>query len=161
MSSSDRRTVLLMLGALPLAACGFAPAYGPGGAGAALHGAVRMAEPRDENAWELVVRLEERLGRAAAPRYALDYTVTTEKIGAGITPSRAITRYTMTGAATFRLTESATGTVVAEGRVEGFTGWSATGSTVATLTAEEDARVRLMRILADRIVTRLLATGAA
>jgi LPS-assembly lipoprotein len=46
---------------------------------------------------------------------------------------------------------------VAGGREESFASYSATGSTVAGLAAEEDAATRLMRILGDRIVTRLLA----
>ena len=56
-------------------------------------------------------------------------------------------------------TDRTTATRVTGGRVESFTSWSATGSTVAGLTAEEDARLRLMRILADQIVARLLATS--
>ena len=56
-------------------------------------------------------------------------------------------------------TDRTTATRVTGGRVESFTSWSATGSTVAGLTAEEDARLRLMRILADDIVARLLATS--
>ena len=43
--------------------------------------------------------------------------------------------------------------------MQSFTSYSATGSTVAGLAAEEDAALRLMHILADQIVTRLLATS--
>jgi LPS-assembly lipoprotein len=43
--------------------------------------------------------------------------------------------------------------------VEGFTSYAATGSTVAGLSAEEDASLRLMRILADQIVSRMLASS--
>jgi LPS-assembly lipoprotein len=45
--------------------------------------------------------------------------------------------------------------------VKSFTAYSATGSTVAGLAAEEDAATRLMRILADQIVARLVAVTAA
>ena len=38
------------------------------------------------------------------------------------------------------------------------TGYSATGTTVATLAAESDARKRLMTTLGDMVVDRLLAT---
>jgi LPS-assembly lipoprotein len=41
--------------------------------------------------------------------------------------------------------------------VRNFTSWSATGSTVAGIAAEEAAAARLMQILADDIITRLIA----
>jgi LPS-assembly lipoprotein len=145
MSWSDRRSVLVLLLAAPLAGCGFAPAYGPGGAGSALRGAVALAE--------------DRLGRATAPRFRLDWSVETTPVGAGITPTGAITRYTLQGKATYRLTREAGGDTVASGTVESFTSYATSGSTVATLTAEDDARRRLMVILADQVVARLIAAA--
>jgi LPS-assembly lipoprotein len=50
--------------------------------------------------------------------------------------------------------------VVLAGREETFTAYSATGSTIAALAAEQDASTRLMRILADRMMTRLIAASA-
>ena len=47
----------------------------------------------------------------------------------------------------------------ARGRVESFTSYSATGSTVATLAADTDAATRLRQILADQIATRLIAAA--
>ncbi len=154
MSWSDRRTFLL----LPLlAACGFTPAYGPAGGGGVLQGRIATAEPRDKASFDLVARLEERLGTPQAPLYRLDYTIRTRPMGVGITPEGAVTRYTLTGVADWRLVEAATGVERLSGRAESFTSYSTTGSTVAALAAEEDAQVRLMRILADQIVTRLTA----
>jgi LPS-assembly lipoprotein len=43
--------------------------------------------------------------------------------------------------------------------VDSFTSYSATGSTVAGLTAKEDAGRRLMVILADQIVARLMVAA--
>lgn len=145
--------------ALPVAACGFTPAYGPGGTAAGLQGRVRVDDPYDKNAFDLVERLEERLGRPDAPRYALSYTIRTQAIGVGITPENAITRYNLTGSIDWGLTDTATGTRLTGGRVNSFTSYSATGSTVAGLAAERDAALRLMRLLADQIVTRLIATS--
>lgn len=68
-----------------------------------------------------------------------------------------MTRYTLTGAAEWRLLEADTGVERLSGRAESFTSYSTTGSTVAMQTAEDDASTRLMRILADQIVTRLIA----
>lgn len=159
MSWSDRRKVLALLLAAPLAACGFAPAYGPGGAAAALRGAVALAEPADRDGFDFAARLEDRLGRASAPRFRLDWSVETTPVGAGITPTGAITRYTLQGKATFRLIRETDGDVVASGTAESFTSYATSGSTVATLTAEADAHRRLMVILADQVVARLIAAA--
>lgn len=154
MSSPDRRAFLL----LPLvAACGFTPAYGPGGGMAALSGRVSTAAPAEASAYHLVARLEERLGRGEAALYRLDYTITAEPQGVGITPEGAVTRYHLTGSVDWQLVDLTSGAVALSGREESFTAYSATGSTIAALTAEDDAGRRLMRILADRIVTRLMA----
>lgn len=155
MSSCNRRSALLLLAALP--ACTFTPAYAPGGAGAALQGRVRVDDPSDKNGFDLVQRLEERLGRPQAARFRLGYTISTEAIGVAITPENAINRYNLTGKVDWVLTDL-DGRKFAGGTAQGFTSWSATGSTVAGLAAEEDAGLRLMRILADQIVTRLVAT---
>ncbi|MBL9050858.1 MAG: hypothetical protein JNK19_12175 [Tabrizicola sp.] len=158
MSSYNRRTVLLM--PLALAACGFAPAYAPGGAATELLGTVWVQDPSDKNGFDLVERLEERLGRPEAIRYDLAYTITTEAVGVGITTDNQITRFNLKGVVDYTLTERATGARVTGGRVQSFTAYSATGSTVAGLAAEEDAAFRLMRILADQIVVRLIAASA-
>jgi LPS-assembly lipoprotein len=156
MSSFNRRTLLTFLA---LSGCGFAPAYGPGGAAAGLQGTIRVADPTDKTGFDLVERLEERLGRPASATHDLAFTITTTPVGVGITPDNAITRYNLTGTIDWALTSRATGARVAGGRVENFTSYSATGSTVAGLAAEEDAALRLMRMLADQIVTRLIATA--
>ena len=157
MSLYSRRTVLGL--PLALAACGFTPAYGPGGPAAGINGTIRAADPADKNAFDLVARLDQRLGRPKADRYDLTYTITTQAVGVGITPDNAITRYNLKGAVDWALTDRGTGARLTGGKVESFTSYSATGSTVAGLAAEEDAATRLMRILADQIVTRLIATS--
>ena len=158
MSSFNRRTLLLLL---PLAACGFAPAYGPGSAMAGLQGRVRVADPTDKNGFDLVERLEENLGRPDGPLYDLTYTITTAANAVGITPEGTITRYTLTGQIAWALIRREDGSRITGGSVDSFTAYSATGSTVAGLAAEEDAGLRLMRILADQIVAQLTATSAS
>ena len=160
MSSSDRRTFLTLLACAPLTACGFAPAYGPQGAAGALQTRVRMSDPTDKASFDLVERLEARLGRPDAAVYDLTYVITTKAIGVGITTDGSTTRYNLTGIVDWTLTERATATRLTGGTVNSFTSYSATGSTVAGLAAEEDAGLRLMRILADQIVTRLIAASA-
>lgn len=151
----------LLLAPLILAGCGFTPAYGPGGSAGKLTETIWVQDPTDKNGFDLVERLEERLGRPENIRYDLAYTITTEAVGTGITTDNKITRYNLKGVIDYALTERATGVQVTGGRVQSFTAYSATGSTVAGLAAEEDAGLRLMRILADQIVARLIAASAS
>ncbi|MGQ0566260.1 MAG: LPS assembly lipoprotein LptE [Gemmobacter sp.] len=153
------RRRLLFLAPLALVACGFTPAYGPGGGAAALRGQVAVAEPADKLAYDLVARLEQRLGPPATPRWRLDHAITTDRIGVAITAENAVTRYNVTGAVDWSLVSLADGTVAERGRAESFTSYSTTGSTVATLAAETDASTRLMQILADQIATQLIAAA--
>ncbi|NJM82410.1 MAG: hypothetical protein HC844_07855 [Tabrizicola sp.] len=159
MSSYSRRS--LLLAPLALAACGFQPAYAPGGSATKLLGKVRAADPKTKNGFDLVERLEERLGRPEERRYDLAYSIETETVGVGLTTSNKITRYNLKGVVEWTLRDHASGDRVAGGRVQSFTAYSATSSTVAGLAAEEDAAFRLMRILADQIVTRLIAVSAS
>lgn len=168
MSSSDptfgRRALLALLGALPLAACGFEPAFGPKGAASGLMGQVAFIEPRSRDAFDLVGRLQERLGRATNPRWRLGFKMTLSQEGLGITSDNVTTRYDLLGKVDWTMTDLATDKVVASGSTESFTAYSASGTVVSTATSERDAHQRLMRILADQIVTDLIATpgfGAA
>lgn len=158
MSSSDRRSFLLLT-AGALAACGFQPAYAPGGPAEKLQGAIRVNDPGDKNGFDLVERLEERIGRPDAPRYALSYSIATNPVGIGVTTSNAINRYNLVGSIDWAVTETASGARVTGGTARSFTSYSATGSTVALISAEQDAAYRLMRILADQIVAQLIATS--
>lgn len=151
---------LFLAGALAaLAGCGFSPVYGPGGQAEGLRGQVLVAEPDDRKSFVLVARLEERLGQPDAAPYLLGYTIRTARQGLGITPDQATTRFNILGRVDYTITDRATRAVVSTGRVENFTGFSATGSIVGTISATDDATERLMTSLADMLVTRLIATA--
>lgn len=149
----SRRGVLLAF--VAVAGCGFAPAYGPGGPGARLRGRIAVQAPDTADGFRLRARLEDRLGQVEGSPAVLGVEPSVEVLEAGITPDGAITRYNLEGRAAWRLL-SAEGAVLAEGEATGFTGYSATGTTVATRAAAEDARGRLMVLLADEIAARLL-----
>lgn len=161
MSLSDRRQVLLALAALPLAGCGFRPAYAPGGAGLALRGQVRAADPQSDLDFDFVAALEERLGRPEATRYTLAYTITTGERGSGQVAGLGETRIALIGTVSYALTDTATGQVVVQDQVRSFTNYSTTATQLATLRASEDAARRLARSLADQVATRLIAALSA
>lgn len=157
---TGRRRALLLLAALPLAACGFTPVYGPGGAGTALRGQVAFAEPKDGNDFAFVAQLEDRIGRNSAARYQLDYRIRTSESALAVTAEEDINRINITGVANYTLTDVSTGTELQGGEVSSFTAFASSGSPVATMAARRDAEARLMTILADQVVTRLLAGTA-
>jgi LPS-assembly lipoprotein len=165
--SFSRRSLLALLAALP--ACGFTPAYGPGGAATGLRGSIQVDEPSDEEGYYLVRRLEERLGMASAPTHRLSASLAIRQDGLGITADEDITRYRLRGELTWALRDIASDTVVTDGLVRNFTGYSAplfdntrgsiAGNTVSVIAAQQDARERLLVILADQLVSRLVATA--
>lgn len=153
-----------LLGLLALAGCGLTPVYGPGGAAGRLFGQVRPRDPDTFEEFAFNRRLAERLGPDSDARYDLDYRISIGVVSQAITPEEVTTRYSLNGTAEFALRDRAgagagTGAVLAQGRVSGFTSYSTTGTTIATLSAESDARRRLAHMLADQVVTRLLAAS--
>ncbi|MCV2873750.1 LPS assembly lipoprotein LptE [Defluviimonas sp. WL0050] len=160
MLSSDRRTFLILAAALPLSACGFAPAYGPGGQATGLLDRVTVDAPENKDDFDLVERLEERLGRPAAAAFRLSYRVEVEVEGQAIAQDNRINRYQVIGKVAYTLHDAGTDEALSSGKVSSFTAYSAFGTSVAAAASESDARTRLMRILADRIVTQLIATSA-
>jgi LPS-assembly lipoprotein len=159
MSLSDRRTFLSILLAVPLAACGFTPVYGPGGVGQRLRNQITVTAPDTSNTFDLVARLEERLGRPTSTRYLLDYDLSTSESDLAITDTDDVTRININGVLTFTITEVGTQSVLLDETVRTFAAYSTTGSTVATAAAERDAESRLMVALADQVVSRLYASA--
>ncbi len=161
MSLSDRRQFLTALVALgTLGACGFTPIYGPGGSVRGLRGQIAVDAPDDRNGYELVKRLEEKLGQPQGARYALSYQIDTREEGSAYTSSAETSRRQVFGTVRFSLSEVATGQVVQSGSVTSFVSYSQQGTTVSTASSKTDAYRRLMVALADLLTTRLIA-GAA
>ncbi len=156
----SKRQTLLLLASAALAGCGFTPAYGPQGGAAKLLDGVSVDAPSDRNEQWLVQRLESRLGRTDHGRYRLGYRLSFEQKRMAITDDNTTSRFNIVGVAEYTLRDGASDAVLTEGRVDSFTGYSTTSSTVATLASERDARERLAIILADQIVTRLTAAAS-
>jgi len=147
-----RRAALAALAGL--AACGFVPAYGPLGGAGRLQGQVALTGPATPFGYQVLTALEDRLGQAQGARYGLALTLTTAEMPAAVTQDGTRTRTTLTGAAGYTLTG---GAMPLTGQVDGFAAYSTAGSTVETLAAAADAEGRLAAMLADMILTRLIA----
>ena len=152
----NRRRFGVVLAAAALAGCGFTPVYGPDGTGAALLGQLSLDPPQDRNDYLLQRRIEERLGQATAGAWRLSTQIKTDDIGLGFTTDGDITRYNINGITDYTLRRTGSSEIFRQGKIQHFTSYSATGTTVATLAAKRDAEVRLMTILADQIIDQLL-----
>ncbi len=162
MSLSDRRTLLLGLAALPLAACGFTPVYQKGGAAQGLQGQIFVALVDSHEGFGLLERLESRLGTAGSnARFAmaLELEITEEKLI--INALSGINRYTLKGKAGVKVTDQTTGTVVFSDTIREVVGFSGTTETAQSAAAKKDAYDRLVLALADQIVMRVNATAAS
>ncbi|MEL6888277.1 MAG: LPS assembly lipoprotein LptE [Pseudomonadota bacterium] len=114
--------------------------------------------PVDREGFLLVRQIEDRLGRTDDAAYRLSVKLTLVQENRAIDPDGDIRRFHLIGTATYVLREAATGDIVRADAVDDFVGYSATGTTVATLAARRDAQERLMTILADQIVLQLQAS---
>lgn len=158
MSSFSRRAILLA--PLALAACGFRPIYGRGSAAEALNGKIALGPVDDRLSFEFYEQLENRLGRAEAAIFQLDVTFTVDSEGLAITQDNAITRYNLTGIASFTLTHIERDKMVLQDKLRAFTAYSATANAYATFISERDAKRRLAVSLADQIATRIASSAA-
>lgn len=156
---SFSRHLIALTTLLLIAACGFTPVYGPGGAGTELQNTILVDEPKDQDSYLLTQRIEERLGRGSNAVYGLKVNMTVRETGIAINSQGDTDRYDILGVAQYTLRDLKTGGQVTNGTVNSFSAYSATGNAAATLAAERDARERLMIILADQIVIRLIATA--
>lgn len=144
---------------LLVAACGFTPVYGPTGEGNALRNRISIAEPDNRNEFDFVAQVEDRLGHVPNAPYKLSYQITTRDEGVGVTPAQETTRYNVFGTAAYQITPVGSKTPIHTGQVENFTGYSATSLIVGTQSVTRDANRRLMVVLADQVIARLIATA--
>lgn len=158
MSLYNRRSVLL-LGASALGACGFTPLYGTGSAAEATRGRIDVAQINGLMGFKLRQRLSSRLGAAKTASHRLTVRINTSSQELAINQENEITRYSLTGTASFDLRSLSAGASVLEGSVRAFSAYSATASAYATSVAERDARARLANSLAEQIATRVVASA--
>lgn len=143
----------MLLGLLGLGGCGFAPIYGSGGG---LRNQIIFESSNNVAGFRLREQLEERLGRGDNARFRLVARPRTSERAAAIDTDGDTTRFNIIGSADWALTDLGTGKQIDTGKVEAFTSYATTASTIATQSTRDDALERLAVILADLIVSRLL-----
>lgn len=156
----NRRTFLSGAGLGLLSACGFSPVYKQGGAASGLFNQMAVTVVEGRFGFELRERLVERLGMAAPDaRYRLTFDLEIESRDLVVNEAADIIRYNLTGVAYFTVTDRATNALLFRDTVKSLTAYSATSDTYPTTVAERAANIRLVRSLADLMVTRLSVTA--
>ena len=145
---SDRRGFLLA--AFALAGCGFVPVHGRNSKSQAFRNSVLVQAPKNRVEFELVRNLEVLLGPVTAKRYDLRYTLKVDEQVIVVSAAQQIDRFSLVGKLNFSLMDN-DGVVILSKTAKSFTGYSATGTTVATERSKRDAYDRLMVILAKQV----------
>ena len=105
--------------------------------------------------FELVRNLEKQFGRLVSRRYDLNYNLNIKEEKIVVSASQAFERYSLVGSLKYKLVDE-DGLVILANTAKSFTGYSATGTALATEVAKRDAQDRLMVILADQVLHSLL-----
>lgn len=152
------RTLVALLLAFSLAACGMQPLYGTSsGATQAGLGAIEVAEIPGRAGWLVRNELADRFGAAGSqdPRYRLDVRLDDQLEGLGLLSDETIGRERRTLRARYQLVDVASDAIVLDATTEYDAGIDVVSSDYATIAAEETALENLAKEVADRIVTRV------
>ena len=139
--------------ALVLAGCGLTPVMDP--SSQRLYNQILIQAPVNRAEYELVRNLEAQLGAAKSARFALHYELKVTEDNIVVSAAQEISRYSLVGELEYSLLD-ADGAFLTRQTAKSLTGYSATGTTVATQRAQRDAYDRLMTILARQVASELL-----
>tara|TARA_B110000285_G_scaffold62193_1_gene71672 strand:- start:268 stop:744 length:477 start_codon:yes stop_codon:yes gene_type:complete len=143
------------LAALALAGCDLVPLNGANTKFQLLRNTVLVQAPTNRVEFELVRNLEVQLGQAVSKLYDLQYKLSVDEDIVVVSAAQEINRFSLVGLLEYSLVDSG-GVVLLTETAKSFTGYSATGTTVATQRSKRDAYDRLMVILAKQVSNSLL-----
>jgi LPS-assembly lipoprotein len=148
--------------ALGLSACGFRPLYeakdDPAMAPIGQMAAIQIAPLPDRMGQQMHNLLRDRLnpaGQPLEPAYTLDIRLSESRTELGIRKDETATRANLNLSAQFTLNSTQSGSRLYSDRVRSVSSYNILTSPFATDFAEDDARARALRELADAIQTRL------
>ena len=151
----------LLAGSLLLGACGFQPLYRQdtaGGGTVPLMAAISVPPPTERLDQLVRSELMDRLnptGLSAAKRYVLYIKVAEARGAVLVTRNESVSRFNLVEALEYRLTDSDTGRTLTTGTLSSSASYNVLRAEYSNLAAEEDARTRATRDLAELIRARL------
>ncbi len=159
MSLYERRNLLKILAALPLAGCGYTPLLEKGSAARALQGDLRFNLIESSDGFALLEALETRFGRPrenARFDVSVALTITDRAL---VLNTTGLERHTLSGKAEIRVLSRRTGDVLFHDVLRQTAGYTASAQTLVTRASERAARQRLVGLLADAVALRLESTA--
>ena len=157
-----RSTLSLVTSAVLLTACGFRPMYGSGGGEAPVlrqELASVFVETIPERSGQLLRnRLIEQLGFGndpAAPRYTLNVQLSESTSSLGIREDATSSYGRLSISARYVLKDTTTGKAILTDTTRAFSGFTIVDSEYAALTAQRDARQKLLQQLAELLARRV------
>ena len=145
------------LAALALVGCGFVPVNGVSSKSQMLRNTVLVQAPTSRIEFELVRNLEVQLGQATSKLYDLRYKLNVDEDIIIVSAAQEINRFSLVGVLEYSLVDN-DDMVLLSRTAKSFTGYSATGTTVATQRSKRDAYDRLMVILAKQVSNFILTS---
>jgi LPS-assembly lipoprotein len=149
----DRRGFLLT--GLSLVGCGFEPVHRSASKSYGFSNEVFVQAPKNRGEFELVRNLEIHFGPPAEKRYHLRYKLTVDEEIVDVSVAQELNRFNLVGLLEYSLVD-VDGVVILSEAAKSFTGYSGTGTTVATERSKQDSYDRLMVILAKQVSNNLL-----
>ncbi|MBZ8118357.1 hypothetical protein KUD11_06815 [Roseovarius sp. LXJ103] len=153
--AASRKSPLLALMtvvAMGLASCGFEPVYGENSATPGALSQASLRDPTTQPEFLFLKAFEERLPPPQNPQYRVDYQLSVSYQGLDVIDA---SRVQVVGRVVADFVNLETDTVAFVSAVDAFASYTSGGSFPET--ERRDAESRLMRILADRLITRLMA----
>lgn len=144
--------VTLLLG---LPSCGFTPVYGENSATSDVLRNVVLEDPDNQIEYVYLKALEQRIPASQNAQYKVRYNVALGYQGLDVV---GVSRVQVIGTVTSEFVDQTTQTVKLVNSVEGFTSYTAEGGFQDV--QRRDAESRLMQILADKFITRLIAQSS-
>ncbi|GAB4188024.1 MAG: LPS assembly lipoprotein LptE [Thalassobaculales bacterium] len=156
------RPAAVILLALALAGCGFRPLHQQGGGGdAAALRSIEVAPIPERLGQQLRNELDQRFVSAGQPAFRLEAGVRAQVSDLAIQKDESAIQSRVIVFASFVLKEAAGGREVTRGASRATVSYTRTPSQYANMVAEEDARRRALREIADDIRSRVAVALAA
>ncbi len=137
---------------LGMPSCGFTPVYGENSATKDVLGNVVLEDPSSQIEYVFLKALEQRIPPSQNAQYRVNYTVNLSYQGLDVV---GVSRVQVIGNVTSEFIDQSTETVRLVNVVDAFTSYTAKGGFQDV--QRKDAENRLMQILADKFITRLIA----
>lgn len=135
---------------ISLAACGFTPVYGPEAQTGHKLSDIQIASPNSREGYLFVQYMEERLGRNLDAGTVLKHNISIFEDGLDVIGA---SRSQVVGNIRYQLVSQDDDQVITTGSVQSFTAYSQT--VASTGSYQRNATERLIKILADKVITDL------